>query len=108
MNTKHNFKVNDIIRTPDNEIVQIIELDIIHGVQNKLSSGSLCFNGYLNACELWEPEVGEYCWFCEDPDNFPLDFVLDKFLRKDWLGKYKTECNGESYEYCFHLTVNYL
>lgn len=38
---EHNFKVNDIIRTLDNEILQIIELDCIHGIQHKLSNG-LC------------------------------------------------------------------
>ena len=98
---QHNFKVNDIIRTPDNEILQIIELDGIHGIQHKLSNGAMCFNGFLNVCELWEPKEGDWCWFCEDPENFPLDFVLDKFLRKTSFNEYITYYSGESYEYCF-------
>lgn len=51
--------------------------------------------------ELWEPNEGDWCWFCEEPENFPLDFVLDKFLRKDHIGNYKTFYNGASFEYCF-------
>ena len=56
---------------------------------------------YCETIELWVPTEDCWCWFCEDPDNFPIDFVLDRFLRKDKLGNYQTKHNSESYKSCF-------
>ena len=51
--------------------------------------------------QKWEPKEGEWCWFCEDPDNFPIGFVLDKFSRMSKYNSFETEHSNEYYDYCF-------
>lgn len=86
----NNFEVGSWIRTPDNEIVQILELDTINGTQNELSNDIICFNGYLETCILWHPNEGEWCLFWNN------DLKLRQLLPyKSYLeGKYITSKNG--------------
>lgn len=51
--------------------------------------------------EKWYPKNGEWCWFCEDPDNFPIGFVLDRFLRISKYNSFETHHSREYYNYCF-------
>ena len=83
--------VGDWIRTPDDEVTQVLELDAVFGTQNKLSNGHICFNGFLKACELWQPRKDEWCWFITKK-TAP---ILARFVYRDsktlWLdNEYKT------------------
>ncbi len=86
----NDFEVGSWIRTPDNEIVQILEFDTVNGIKNKLSNESTCFNGYLKACVLWKPEEGEWCWFWSK--NFTQKQLLP--YKSYFKGDYKTKEQG--------------
>ncbi len=60
-----------------------------------------CFKEYI---EPWSPKEGDYCWFCEDPENFPIGFILDRFLRMSKYNSFETKHSGEYYDYCFPFT----
>ena len=47
------------------------------------------------------PKEGDWCWFCEDPENFPIGFVLDRFLRMSKYNSFETHHSREYYKYCF-------
>lgn len=51
--------------------------------------------------QKWTPKEGDWCWFCEDPENFPVGFVLDRFLRMSKYNSFETHHSGEYYDYCF-------
>lgn len=105
--------VGDWIRTPDDEVTQVLELDAVFGTQNKLSNGHICFNGFLKACELWQPKEDEWCWFWNNNEGHP-DFGprLAKFMFKidelqtpmDFpafhITKYKPINYGYTYDFC--------
>ena len=60
-----NFEVGDWLLSPEDEIIELLELDLENGVHNKIkknSSESLAFNGYLKQCRKWKPKSGEWCW----------------------------------------------
>lgn len=105
--------VGDWIRTPDDEVTQVLELDEIHGTQNKLSNGHICFNGFLKACELWQPKEDEWCWFWNNNEGHTdLGPRLAKFMFKidelqspmDFpafhITKYKPKNYGYTYDFC--------
>ena len=58
-------------------------------------------NEFMIDYELWHPKVGEWCWFCEDHENFPIGFVLDRFLRMSKYNSFETHHSREYYKYCF-------
>ena len=52
----------------------------------------------INDLELWQPQLGEWCWFW-DSDNFPPK--LRQFKRLILSNKYKYEsCQKFTYDYC--------
>lgn len=53
-----------------------------------------------NIWEAWTPKEGEWCWFYNDEANFPLDFVLDKFLKMSNWNDYITDCSVDYFTYC--------
>lgn len=73
-----NFKVGDWVRDGEN-IYQFIEPSSIYSYE--LS---------LQRCELWQPKVGEWCWFW----NFNEMPTLEQFSKyhnlDDHLGNYET------------------
>lgn len=61
-----------------------------------LENGSFCAK-----IKKWSPKEGDWCWFCEDPENFPIGFILDRFLRMSKYNSFETKHSGEYYDYCF-------
>ena len=73
-----NFKVGDWVRDGEN-IYQFIEPSSIYSYELSLQS-----------CELWQPKIGEWCWFW----NFNEMPTLEQFSKyhnlDDHLGNYET------------------
>ncbi len=75
-----NFEVGDWLLSPEDEIIELLELDLENGVHNKIKkngSASLAFNGYLKQCRKWEPKNGE--WVIPDTGINEDMFVVMKY-----------------------------
>ena len=82
---KLNFKVGDYVVSTswadtDRSPAQITNIEFA----TSLDEEDFVFFGEDCCVEMkyiqkWEPKEGEWCWFCEDPDNFQLDLFLINF-----------------------------
>ena len=87
-----NFEVGDWLLSPEDEIIELLELDLENGVHNKIKkngSESLAFNGYLKQCRKWKPKSGDWCWFL----TVNSGYVLGQFTQEIGNGRYRYKLN---------------
>jgi hypothetical protein len=78
-----NFKIGDWVREPDGDIWKL---------DNEVEKGS-----YVDTdCELWQPKVGEWCWFRSD--NMPKYIQVLAQFKEYYNGEYAVVFNPKDVE----------
>lgn len=88
------FKVSDWVRfTPSNEVFKI------HYLDNNIVTNTK-HNGHydIDFVELWQPQVGEWCWFWDFEQEIPKLMQFKEMFNGDLFTSIQDKI--EAYTYC--------
>jgi hypothetical protein len=99
-----NFKVGDWVRTK-NGVFQIEDIDDHDFIEGVVEDVQLYFTDknerweWRNNVKLWQPQVGEWCWFWNTNEMPTLEQFSKYYDLDDDLGNYEVN-TYKLYQYC--------